>query len=475
MTESVWAAVTVFNYIVLTYFIVLHVVYLVTSFVAFGALKRYALRLKSLDLTDLITSAWAPPITLLAPAYNEEATCVESVRSLLTLEYPEYDILVINDGSKDGTIDRLTKAFNLHPADRIPTAELESAEVRQVLRSRRHPNLWVIDKENGGKADALNAGLNYCQTPLFCAMDADSLIEPEALIRIVRPFLEDATTIAAGGVLRIANGCVVNQGRVVEVRLPKNLLARFQVLEYLRAFLAGRMGWDAIDATLVISGAFGIFKRSVVVDSGGYATDTVGEDMELVVRLHRYCRENEIPYRIHFVPDPVAWTECPESIAVLSRQRDRWQRGLYQSLMRHRTMLFNPRYGRAGMIAYPYFFFLEMLGPVIELLGYVSFTVTVLAGRAEWPFVIAFLSVAIILGVALSLSAVALEELSFRRYPRVSDLVRLFGLAILENFGYRQLSAWWRLKGTISAIRGVEGWGHMTRKGFTVEDTEAAA
>jgi cellulose synthase/poly-beta-1,6-N-acetylglucosamine synthase-like glycosyltransferase len=475
MSDTFWSVIQLFNYVVLFYFIALHAVYLCTSFFAFGALKRYALRMKSLDLTDLITSAWAPPITLIAPAYNEEATCVESVRSLLTLEYPEYDIVVVNDGSKDGTLERLTKAFNLHVADRVPTAELESAEVRQVYRSRRHPNLWVIDKENGGKADALNAGLNYCQTPLFCAMDADSLIEPDALIRIVRPFLEDATTVAAGGVLRIANGCVVHQGRVVEVRMPRNFLAQLQVLEYLRAFLAGRMGWDALDATLVISGAFGIFKRSVVVDAGGYATDTVGEDMELVVRLHRHCRDNDIAYRIHFVPDPVAWTECPETIAVLSRQRDRWQRGLFQSLMRHRKMLLNPRYGRAGMVAYPYFFFLEMLGPVIELLGYVSFTVTILAGRAEWPFVFGFLSVAVILGGALSLSAVALEELSFRRYPRLSDLLRLFCLALLENFGYRQLSAWWRLKGTISAIRGVQGWGHMTRKGFTVEDEEAAA
>lgn len=474
MIEAFWAVIRVFNYIVLFYFVVLNLVYLCTSFFAFGALRRYSLRMKSLDLTDLITSAWAPPITLIAPAYNEEATCVESVRSLLTLEYPEYEILVVNDGSVDSTIERLTEAFNLQPASRVLTAELESAEVRQVLRSRRHPNLWVIDKENGGKADALNAGLNYCQTPLFCAMDADSLIEPEALIRIVRPFLEDADTIAAGGVLRIANGCVVKQGRVIDVRLPKNFLAQLQVLEYLRAFLSGRMGWDALDATLVISGAFGIFKRSVVVDAGGYATDTVGEDMELVVRLHRYCRENDIPYRIHFVPDPVAWTECPESIAVLSRQRDRWQRGLFQSLIRHRTMLFNPKYGRAGMVAFPYFFFLEMWGPVIELLGYVSFAATVIAGRAEWPFVIAFLSVAVILGGALSLSAVALEELSFRRYPRLSDLLRLFSLALLENFGYRQLSAWWRLKGTISAIRGVEGWGHMVRKGFDVEDEEAS-
>ncbi|MBT8487981.1 MAG: glycosyltransferase family 2 protein [Gemmatimonadetes bacterium] len=475
MGEAFWTVIWTFNYIVLCYFIVLHVVYLGTSLFAFRALRAYALRLKSLDLTDLVTTAWAPPITLIAPAYNEETTCVESVRSLLTLEYPDYEILVVNDGSQDATIERLTEAFNLYEASRVATAELGSEAVRRIFRSRRHHNLWVIDKENGGKADALNAGLNHCQTPLFCAMDADSLLEPEALIRIVRPFLEDADTIAAGGVLRIANGCTVRQGRVVEVALPQKLLPRLQVLEYLRAFLAGRMGWDALDATLVISGAFGIFNRGIVVAAGGYSTDTVGEDMELVVRMHRYCRENDIPYRIHFVPDPVAWTECPESASVLARQRDRWQRGLFQSLLRHRKMLLNPRYGRAGMVAYPYFFFLEMLGPIIEFLGYFAFIVTVVAGRADWPFVIAFLGVAIGLGVALSLAAVALEELSFRRYPKMSDLLSLFTLSLIENFGYRQLSAWWRLKGTFSAIRGKEGWGQMVRTGFKVEAEEGAS
>jgi cellulose synthase/poly-beta-1,6-N-acetylglucosamine synthase-like glycosyltransferase len=473
MTEGIWAVIGAFNYVVLAYFVLLHSVYLATSFFAFGALRRYALRMKSLDLADLITAAWAPPISLIAPAYNEEATCVESVRSLLTLEYPNYDILVVNDGSADRTVERLTAAFDLVPARRLPTAELPSASVRRVLRSRRHPNLWVIDKENGGKADALNAGLNHTQTPLFCAMDADSLIEPHALTRIVRPFLEDSTTVAAGGVLRIANGCTVSQGRVVDVRMPKSFLAQLQVLEYLRAFLAARMGWDALNATLVISGAFGIFRRDVVVAAGGYATDTVGEDMELVVRLHRHCSERSIPYRIHFVPDPVAWTECPESLSVLARQRDRWQRGLVQSLTRHKRMLFNPRYGRAGMIAFPYFFFLEMMGPVIELLGYASFTFTILSGRANWSLVLAFFSVAIVLGGALSLAAVALEELSFRRYPRLRDLLQLFVLALVENFGYRQLSAWWRLRGTISAARGVQTWGKMTRKGFTVEGEEA--
>jgi len=465
-----WDVIGAFNYVVLGYFVLLNSVYLSTSFFAFGALRKYAMRLKSLDLTDLITSGGAPPITLIAPAYNEVLTCVESVRSLLTIEYPEYEILVVNDGSSDETLATLTRAFELEPASRVPTATLSTKPVRGVYRSRLHPSLWVIDKANGGKADALNVGINFCHTPIFSAMDADSLLEPQALMRIVRPFLEDASTVAAGGILRIANGCLVHRGRVVEVRLPKSLLARFQVLEYLRVFLSGRMGWSAIDATLIISGAFGIFRRSTVVAAGGYATDTVGEDMELVVRLHRYCSEAKIPYRIQFVPDPVAWTECPESLRVLARQRDRWQRGLFQTLTRHRKMLFRPKYGAAGMLAFPYFFFLEMLGPVIELLGYVSFAATILSGRVDWLLVIAFLAVAVVLGGVLSLSAVALEELSFRRYPRLMDLLKLFSLAILENVGYRQLNTWWRVKGTYSALRGVEGWGKMTRVGFAVKD-----
>ncbi len=472
MSEVTWTVLATFNYLVLGYFILVNAVYFTTSLFAFGALRRYALRMKSLDLTELMTEAGAPSITLFAPAYNEEATCVESVRSLLTLEYPDFEILVVNDGSSDGTLERLRDAFNLVPAARIPTAHIPTAPVRALYRSRRHPELWVVDKENGGKSDALNAGLNFCGTALFCAMDADTLLEREALLRIVRPFLEDGTTVAAGGILRIVNGCTVRHGQVTEVGLPRSLLARFQVMEYLRSFLVGRMGWDALDATLVISGAFGIFRRKTVAEAGGYATDTVGEDMELVVRLHRHCREEGIPYRISFVPDPVAWTEVPESLGVLARQRDRWQRGLLQSLWRHRVMLLNPRYGRAGVLAYPYFFFLEMIGPIVEGLGYVAFLLTVALGWASFEYVVAFFMVAVVLGMVLSVAAVALEELSFRRYPRVWDLVRLFYLGILENFGYRQLSTFWRFRGTISALQGREGWGTMVRKGFEATEED---
>ncbi len=464
------ALLDAFNAVVIVYFVLLNGTYLWMTFLAFGALRRYSLRMSSVDPDELMSIGGLPPVTLIAPAFNEEPTCVESTRSLLTLRYPSYDILVVNDGSSDGTLARMTDAFDLEEAARAPVSTIATAAVRAVYRSRIHPNLWVVDKENGGKADALNAGINYCRTPLFCAIDADSLLEPEALTRIVRAFLEDSATVAAGGVIRIVNGCKVKSGVVEKVRLPKSFLARIQVLEYLRSFLAGRMGWDALDSTLIISGAFGMFSRSHVVAIGGYLHDTVGEDMELVVRLHRHCREQGQRYRVAFVPDPVAWTECPEDMKTLGRQRDRWQRGLMESLWRNKVMILNPKYGRIGMIAAPYYFFLEVLGPVIESLGYATFLTALLLGRTSGPYVIAFLSVAFALGIALSFAAVGLEELSFRRYPRLRDLVTLLVVAIAENVGYRQISIWWRLRGMISKFRGAKAWGAMERKGFATSE-----
>ncbi len=454
------------------YFLLLNGVYLVTTVAAFVTLRRYARQLKLVDVEELVAARGVPPITLLAPAYNEEATCVEATRSLLTLRYPAYEIMVVNDGSKDGTLARLSDAFDLRPAQRMPMAGVPTERVRCIYHSAVHPNLWVIDKENGGKADALNAGIDHCHTPLFCAMDADSILEREALMRLVRPFLEDGTTVAAGGIVRIANGCKFDRGFISEVGLPRGLLARFQVLEYLRAFLAGRMGWSSLDVLLIVSGAFGIFRRSTVVEAGGYWTDTVGEDMELIVRLHRHCREKKQPYRISFIPDPIAWTEAPESVRVLGRQRDRWQRGLMQALGNNRVMLLNPKYGRIGMVAFPYFWFLEGFGPVVEILGYVAFVVALVLGWVSMPYVIAFLLLAFFLGVALSAAAVALEELVFRRYTRMSDFGRLLVLAVLENFGYRQLLSLFRFRGVLSAVRGRRGWGKMERRGTIAEARE---
>ncbi|OGR83134.1 MAG: glycosyl transferase [Elusimicrobia bacterium RIFCSPLOWO2_01_FULL_54_10] len=451
---------------VLAYFLITNTVYLCTTLFAFKVLKNYTRNRENIYIEDLAGGASAPPITLIAPAYNEEATCVESVRSLLTLIYPDYEILMVNDGSKDSTVQRLIEAYEMTPASRAKTAEIVCGKVREVYKSSRHPNLWLIDKENGGKADALNCGLNFCRTPLFCAMDADSLLERNALIKIVRPYLEDTTTIAAGGVIRIVNGCTVDAGVVMDIQMPKKWIERFQVLEYLRAFLSGRMGWAYLESTLIISGAFGLFQREAAADAGGFRKDTIGEDMELIVRLHRSCRENNIPYRITFVPDPVAWTECPSTLRVLGRQRDRWQRGLNDALLIHKKMLFNPRYGRIGMFAFPYFFFFEMLGPVIELFGYGAFAIAVAYGRVDGLFMLAFFMAAFVYGVALSIAAVGLEELSFRRHPKLTDLLLLFSLAVLENFGYRQILIFWRLKGALLFFKRSKSWGEMEHHGF---------
>jgi cellulose synthase/poly-beta-1,6-N-acetylglucosamine synthase-like glycosyltransferase len=469
MTELLIRLVWIVNVVTLSYFTVLAAFYLVSSVLAFRFLRRYALRLKSVDVEDLISSGAAPPVALLVPAFNEERSCVESVRALLTLNYPEYEVIVVNDGSTDRTVQNLVEAFDLVRTARLPSADLPTQPIRRILRSQRHPNLWVVDKENGGKSDALNAGLAICRTPLFCTIDADSILEPDALLRATRPFLEDDRVVAVGGIVRVVNGSTVDQGRVRTVRLSPRLLPRLQVVEYLRAFLSARVAWSELNASLIVSGAFGLFRRDLVVAAGGYSTTTVGEDMELVVRLHRTQRTPDFAPRVVFVPDPVAWTECPETLGGLARQRNRWQRGLLESLGRHRRMLFNPRYGAVGMLAFPYFLVLEGIGPVIEIVGYVAFAVTLLLGAWSPTFVAAFLALAVLVGMALSAAAVALEELTFRRYPRWVDLLRLFSAAIVENLGYRQLNQLWRLQGTIAVLRGQRHWGSPPRRGFEGE------
>ena len=467
MTETLLETVDSINELVLAYFVLLNGVYFLTSVIAYRVLRAYARRLKTVHIGALVDAAAAPPITLIATAYNEEATCIDATRALLKLNYHEYEVLFVNDGSKDATLARMIEAFALQPAPRAPTAVVKGRPVRAVYRSTQFPNLWVIDKENGGKADALNVGVSYCRTPLFGALDADGLLERDALMRVVRPFLEDRTTIASGGIIRIINGCTVEDGAVTGVMLSPNLLARLQVLEYLRAFLAGRVGWNNLNATLIISGAFGVFRRDIVVAAGGYSVGSLGEDIELVLRLHRYCTDHGIPYRIEYVPDPVAWTQCPEDLKSLGGQRVRWQRGLAESLMKHRGMMLRPRYGGVAMLSMPFSFFLEMLGPAIEALGYLGFAVALAMGRVSALYALAFFLVAFVLGAVLSMAAIALEERLFHRYRRTRDLAHLLAMSLTEVLWYRQINSFWRVKGLWAAIRGgKEGWGTIKRQGF---------
>ena len=413
------------------------------------------------------SAAVVPPITLMAPAYNESLTVEDSVLSLLALDYPRFEVIVINDGSKDRTLDVLKERFDLKPIERSYERATRHAPIRGIYQSAKHEKLLVIDKENGGKADALNAGLNLARTPIVCAMDADSILEPDSLLRAVQPFVEDPErVVAVGGTIRIANGCRIKDGRLQQVGVSRNPLALFQTVEYLRAFLLARLAWSRMGVLTIISGAFGLFRRSTLIEIGGYAHGTVGEDMELVVRLHRQSIDTGQLNRIVFLPEPVCWTEAPETLKMLGRQRSRWHRGAIETFVRHGSMMTNPKYGRIGLIGMGQVLLFDLIGPILELTGYVLLPTMWALGILDYAYVLAFFSLSIVFGVAISVGALALEEAELRRVNHVADLLRLATAAVLENFGYRQLNLWWRLLGLWQWLRGVKSWGEMTRKGL---------
>ena len=400
------------------------------------------------------------------PAFNEEATIVAAVRSMLQLTYSEYEIIVINDGSRDHTLDVLVKEFSLTAFPETFRGQIATQPIRTLYRSTRYPNLRVIDKDNGGKADSLNAGINSARHPLFCGVDADSVLERDSLQRVVKPFLRHPEMVASGGTVRVANGCEVKDGYLLRVGLPRNPWALLQVVEYLRAFLFGRLGWSQLNAMLIISGAFGLFRTETVIEVGGYRTDTIGEDMELVVRMHRLLRQRGVPYRIEFVPEPVCWTEVPEDKATLKNQRIRWQRGLSESLTSNWGLMFSRNGGTPGWLAFPFMVLFEWLGPLVELGGYMFMVFAVTLGLVSWTAFAIFLFVAIGLGILLSASSLLLEEMSFHLYPNAWHLAALVLVAIVENFGYRQLNTFWRLVGLYRwAAQRESQWGAMKRKG----------
>ncbi len=462
-----------FNVFVLAYFLALNSIYLILFLISLWEVVRFVRRTFFSDYRQIMQSEMTWPISVLVPAHDEEKTIVETVRSLMMVNYGEFEIIVVNDGSADRTLATLVEAFELRRMDKVYRVQLQTEEVRGLYGSLAHPNLVVVDKVKGGKSDALNAGINVAKYPLFCSIDADSVIEDNALLRVVKPFMErPEETVAVGGIVRIVNGCEVRDGRVTHIELPDRPLPIFQVVEYLRAFLTGRVGWSVLQSLLIISGAFGIYKKREVVEVGGYSTRTDTEDLELVVRLHRHLKQQKRKYRVVFVPDPVCWTEAPETLSVLSRQRNRWHRGLLQTLWMHRGILFNPKYGTLGTLAFPYFFVFELFGPFVEILGYLAVLTAFLLGMLNVEFFLLFVAVAILYGVFLSIAAVLLEEISFRRYPGWIDLTKLILFSILENFGYRQLLSIFKVKAFWDVLRRRRAWGKMDRTGFRVADPE---
>ena len=449
----------------LVYFVTINCIYLLLNIIAGFNLKGYIANQALTDLPE-IYSGLELPISIVLPAFNERLTIVTAVHSLLQLTYPDFEVIVVNDGSNDDTLNILKQDFDLSLFPEAFRQRLKTNELRGIYHSRRYPNLRVVDKMHGGKADALNVGINAARFPLFCSVDADSIIQRHSLQRISYPFLMDQRVVAVGGTVRVANGCRVAGGFLCEVGLPQNWLALYQVVEYLRAFLFDRLGWSALGGLLIISGTFGLFRKETVISVGGYRTDMVGEDMELVVRLHRLLRERKQAYRMVFLPDPVSWTEVPVSLRLLRHQRMRWQRGLCESLFGNLGLLFSRNGGVAGWLAFPFLLLFECLGPLIEIGGYGLMLVYFCLGYVSWPMFVVFNFAAIGLGLLWSLSSMLLEEMSFHIYERPKQLVRLLAAAVLENFGYRQLIACWRLMGLLQWLFGSKrGWGEIQRTG----------
>ena len=437
---------------------------------AWRELGRRSLRDDGSAGWDRLRSTATLPITVIVPAYNEGATIRDNVMALLALHYPDLRIIVVNDGSSDDTAERMVAEFGMEETwlMRDPGA-VTHKPIRAIYRSPAHPSLLFVDKDNGKKADAINAGLTCVRTPLFCVVDADSLLEPGALLQAVRPFTESTkNVVAVGGTVGIVNGCLVRNGQLEEYRLPGNFLARLQVVEYVRAYFMARTAASRHNGLVLISGAFGIFRRDIAVAVGGYDTTTVGEDAELVIRMHRHLIESETPYAIRYVPEPVCWTEAPEDLATLRNQRTRWQRGALECLSRHRRLLFNPRYGRFGMVTLPRFLLMDLLSPVAEMLGYLLMLVLVLTGWMSWAYFAAITALIFSFGVFISVMSLALEQDEIRRFSRPRDLLSVLLTACAENFGYRQINSLWRMRGLWQHLRGgTATWGTMQRRGFS--------
>jgi cellulose synthase/poly-beta-1,6-N-acetylglucosamine synthase-like glycosyltransferase len=460
--------VTVFNLVVLSYFFLGNGIYTILMLLSLRATWVHMRQMAYQGLDTLRHSPLTRPVTVIVPAWNEQEVIVNSVRSAMQADYPDLRVIVVDDGSTDMTLDRLVQSFGLMEMDGAYHPGIPTAPVRTHYINPTIPNLLVVSKVRGGKPDALNAGINLCRSPYFCNLDADCLLERDALLRLMDPIVNSTVeTVVSGGIVRILNGCETKSGHVARVGLPRTWLERFQVVEYLRSFLFGRTGWHLLGGTLIVSGAFAVFHRTTVIEAGGFCRDTVTEDMDLIVQLHQWAAEHNRKIRISFTSDPVCWTECPSTLAVLAQQRRRWQLGLCQTLWKHSEVLFRKKYGIVGWLSFPFHAYVEGLGAAVEFLGYLLIPLGIFLGMVPPGLLLVFILLGFIYGGFLSVGAVLLEELTYRRYPRFRDLLTLLVFAMLENIGYRQLVLYYRFQGVLKFLAGSRRWEKVAHVGAT--------
>ncbi len=470
LTGMIESLINIFNAAILFYVLLVGSSYFILALISINGLSGYLKENAFIDYNLIKSSSLAPALTVIAPAYNEGLNIKENVHSLLNLNYNNYEVIVVNDGSKDNTIDVLIKSFDLEKIDYKYNERIPTKKIKGIYKSKNPAfhNLYIADKENGGKADALNVGMNISSNPYIICIDADCVIHQDALLILAKPLLEksDKYVIATGGVVRIANSCVITAGGLTEINAPKNLLARIQVIEYLRAFLLARMAWGKLDGLLLISGAFGLFDKEIAIKCGGYNHKTVGEDMELVVRMRRYMLENKLKYSVSYIPNPLCWTEAPESFAVLLKQRSRWTRGTMETLWIHRAMFLNPRYKILGLLSVPYWFIFEYMAPIIEVIGLIITLFFAFLGILSFQYFLLLLAFVYSFAVMFSILTLLTEEYTYHQYGRIKDFTRLLIAVFVEPIYFHLFTVYAALLGNWEKIKGKKAWGDMQRTGF---------
>jgi biofilm PGA synthesis N-glycosyltransferase PgaC len=462
------------DHFILVYSCLLFGTYFILSTFSALDIMRYMRRNSFIDYRDILAAPSAPSISIIAPAYNEAATIVENVRSLLNIHYVNFEVIIVNDGSKDQTLQLLIDEYLLEPVTYALDQKIESKPITAIYKSKIESlkKLTVIDKVNGGKADALNSGINVSKYDLFAAIDVDCILEYESLLKMVKPFMEQSEkkqVIAVGGVVRIANSCEVREGKIIQVNLPRNIIPRVQVLEYIRAFLLGRMAWSRLNGLILISGAFGMFDKKIAIAAGGYNHRTVGEDMELVIRMRRFMEERNKEYKVVYLPDPLCWTEAPSTFRILSKQRNRWTRGTAETLWIHKKLIFNPRYRFLGMISMPFWFLFEWLAPIVESTAFLYLIMMAFLGILNVALFVTLFLLIYAFAIMYSTAAILFEELSFHQYKKKRDILKLLATALIEPVFIHPLTVYYAIRGNLDLLTGVKNWGEMKRKGFAVK------
>ncbi|MBJ7881832.1 glycosyltransferase family 2 protein [Gelidibacter salicanalis] len=476
-TSTVKIILEIFHYLFFTCSLLAVLSYIILSIISAKETIQYVKKNSFVNYKHILSSPISPSITIIAPAYNESLNVVENVRSLLSNHYPNYNVIIVNDGSSDDSLEKLIEAYDLVHMDYVVDEKIETQPFRKGVFKSNNPafeKLIVVDKENGGKADALNMGLNISESKYVACIDVDCLLLEDALQKMIKPFLEatDYKVIAAGGVIRIANSCVIKGGKLIEVNLPKNLLVQAQILEYLRAFLLGRMAWSRLNGLLVISGAFGIFDKNIAIEVGGYDTNTVGEDMEIIVRMRRHMEELDKRYKVAYIPDPLCWTEAPDNYKTLISQRNRWTRGTIETLRKHRKIAFNKNYGGFGLISYPYWLIFERLAPIIEVTGLIYFGFLIAFGLVHWEYAILFIAIAYLFSVLFSIVALFSEELTYNQYKKRGAGYKLILLCLIEPLILHPVVLYAAVRGNIDYyFNKKKKWGTMQRKGMNTAET----